>query len=173
MPPGTSPDLTEAIRGFVAAIDYKDDALLRSRFAAMGAAFADTADKAIERARHWLERARVICRDIQSLEGQPDEQFDELGKSCQIMFDKLQHSLADIQVGWVRLATEFDHEVSGQSELDTLIHDVKQLRDRTLTGWPWTSLGLPPVDRTMIARSREVYARGEGEPIQEWINRGA
>jgi hypothetical protein len=171
LPPEASPELPEAMRGFLAAIDYKDDALLRSRYEAMAAAFADTADLAIEKAALSVQRAHVVCQEVKTFNGPPNEQFDEIGKSCQEMFVKLLHALTSIKHSWVRLAQECKHDVSRASELESLIHDVAELRDSTMTGWPWTSLGLPPVKRKMVVESRAAYARGEGEPIQNWIDR--
>jgi len=173
MPPEASPDLPEAVRGFMAAIDYKDNVLLRSRYEAMGLAFVDTADRAIEKAADGVQRAREACRKVKSLNGPPDEQFDDLGKTCQAMFERLLQGLAAIKDGWVRVAQVCDHEVPRAVELESLTREVVSLQESTLTGWPWTSLGLPPVDRTMVAESRAAYARGEGEPIQNWIEREA
>lgn len=173
IPPVANPDLTESVRGFLAAINYKDDALLRSRYEDLGAAFADTADKAIRQAELWVERARDICRKTRSLNGPPSEQFDELGRILEGMFDRLQEDLLGIKQGWLRLAQECDQEVPRADVLDLLIRDLDTLRENTLTGWPWTSLGLPPVDRKMVARSRAAYARGEGELLQDWLSRAA
>lgn len=173
IPPEASPDLPEAVRGVVAAIDYKDDALLRSRFEAMGEAFADTANRAIERAATWLKRAAEISEMVKSIGGTPDKQFDEVGKGCQELFDKLSGALDGIKASWVRLALEMDQEVSRADELESLIRDLAALRQSTMTGWPWSELGLPPVNRKMVAESRAAYARGEGKPIQYWIDQEA
>lgn len=173
LPPEAAADLADAVCGFVTAIDYKDDALLRSRYEAMGAAFADTADRSIERTADWVRRTREVCREVKSLNGRPDEKFDEVGRACQVLFDRLAQVLASLKRGWARLAQECGHEVSQADELESLIRDVAALRDSTLTGWPWTSLGLPQVNRTMVAESRAAYARGEGRPIEDWIREEA
>jgi len=173
IPPAAGPDLTESVRGFLAAIDYKDDALLRSRYELLGVAFADTADKAIVQAKNWVERARDICRKTQSLNGPPSEQFDELGRILEAMFDRLRQDLSGIKRGWVRLAQDCAQDVPRAGELESLIRDLNTLQISTLTGWPWSSLGLPPVDRKMVAESRAAYGRGEGEPLQDWLSREA
>lgn len=171
--PGASPDLAEATHGLIAAIDYKDNALLKSRSEAMGAAFADTADRHITAATRGQERLRDFCRRVRSLNGPPSAEFDALGKACESLFDTVEQRLAEVKDVWVRVATDLGHDVPRADELESLIREVGELRKSTLTGWPWTSQGLPPVNRKMVAGSRVAYPRGEGEPLGDWLNREA
>jgi len=161
--------LVDAMRGLLAGIDYRDPAVVGSHWQALREAIADTADAEIEKHLRWVQRARQLGETVRSLDASPGEEFDRLGRTLEVVFDKLIEAMSRLKDRWVKLARESGMEVPRAGELDAAASDLATLRQEILGTWPWSSDGLPPVDRGMIERSRAAIARGEGEPVQDVI----
>jgi hypothetical protein len=173
IPTDTHPALAEAVRDLLAAIDYRDSALLKSHLQAMGEAIAETADREIEQHVRWGRTAHDLCDQVRSLDASPGEEFDDLGRTLEAVFDRLLKSMARLQDGWVKLARDHGLAVANAAELEAAARDLTALREKTLSTWPWASRGLPPVDRGMVAKSRAEIARGAGVPVQDVIRQTA
>jgi hypothetical protein len=173
IPTDADPALAEAVRGLLAAVDYRDSALLQSHVQAVGEAIARTADQQIEKHVRWGRMARDFCDQVRTLDGSPGKELDDLGRVVASLFDRLLGSIARLQDGWVKLAKEHGLEVTGTAALDATARDLTTLREQTLGSWPWTARGLPPVNRDMVAKSRAEIASGAGVPIQDVIRQTA
>ena len=165
------PALAEATRGLMAGIDYRDQALLGSHWQAMREAIADTANEEIEKHIQWARLVRQLCETVRRVDGSPGEEFDRLGRTVEAVFDKLLGSIARLKDRWIALAHECGMEVAKEGDLDATVQELTALRASLFENWPWTSRGLPPVDREMVERSRAARGRGEGEPVEDIIRR--
>ena len=170
-PADRHPALAEATRGLMAGIDYRDQALMGSHWQAMREAIADTANEEIERHVQWANLIRKLCEKVRSVDGSPGEEFDRLGTTVEAVFDKLFGSIARLKDQWVALARECGMDVAKEAELEATVQELTALRASLFESWPWTSRGLPLVDRAMVGRSRAAVARGEGEPVEDVIRR--
>lgn len=170
-PPDRHPALAEATRGLMAGIDYRDQALLGSHWQAMREAIADTANEEIDKHIQWARLTRQLCETVRSVDGSPGAEFDRLGTTVEAVFDKLLGSVARLKDRWVTLAHECGMEVAKEPDLEAAVGELTALRASLFESWPWTSRGLPPVDRAMVERSRAAVARGEGEPVGDIIRR--
>ena len=170
-PADRHPALAEATRGLMAGIDYRDQALVGAHWQAMREAIADTANEEIDRHIQWARLTRSLCEKVRSVDGSPGEEFDRLGTTVEAVFEKLLGSIARLKDRWVALAHECGMEVAKESDLEATVRELTALRASLFESWPWTSRGLPPVDRAMVERSRAAVARGEGEPVEDIIRR--
>lgn len=173
VPAGTPPGLAEAVRGLMAAIDYNDPALIRSHWETMREAVVTTADAEIDRLLVRAERTKVLCDRVRALDAAPVEEYDRLGRALEQLFAGLGGSIDRLRATWIDLARKYGANVSKAAALDDADREIQILQERTLRNWPWSSGGLPPVDRGMVNRSREARARGEGFSIEEAIRRVA
>jgi hypothetical protein len=167
----TQPALVDAVRGLLAGIDYRDPAIVGSHWQALREAIAATADAEIERHLRWAQQARQLSGTIRALGGSPGEEFDRLGRTLGVVFDRLIASMDQLKAHWVELAHENGTQVRRAGELDAASAELADLRKEILGTWPWSSKALSPVDRGMVERSRAAAARGEGEPVEDVIRR--
>lgn len=171
IPADTQPALVDAMRGLLAGIDYRDPAIVGSHWQALREAIGATADAEIERHLRWAQQARQLSDSIRAIDGSPGEEFDRLGRTVGLVFDRLIASMDQLKARWVELARENGIEVRRTGELDAAAAELADLRKEILDTWPWSSKALPPADRGMIERSRAAIARGEGEPVEDVIRR--
>jgi hypothetical protein len=170
-PADRHPALAEATRGLMAGIDYRGQALLGSHWQAMREAIVNTANEEIEKHIQWARLTRQLCETVRTVDGSPGEEFDRLGTTVAAVFEKLLGSITRLKDRWVALAHECGMEVVKERDLEATVRELTALRESLFESWPWTSRGLPPVDRAMVERSRAAAARGEGEAVEHIIRR--
>ena len=173
IPVGAPPALAEAIRGLMAAVDYKDPALAQSHLESMKEAIAETADAEVERLLHRAARARDLCDQVRTLDVTPGPELDGLGQSLGQRFNQELEAIARLRATWIDLAKDHGASLRRAAELDAAERQLADLKQSVLGTWPWSSGGLPPVDREMVSRSREARGRGEGQSIDEAIRQVA
>jgi hypothetical protein len=169
LPADRHPALVEAVRGLVAGIDYRDQTLMGSHWRAMREAIADTADEEIQEHVRMADRVRDFCARVQAIDACPGKELDQLGNAIGELFARLAESIGLLKTRWVKLAHDVGTEVPKEPELDAIAVELDGLKGATLNNWPWSSLGLPAVDRAMVERSRAARARGEGKPVEDLI----
>jgi hypothetical protein len=162
----------QAMRSFLAAMEYDDPVLMRSRLNDALEVFKDGTREDIEKRVGWPELARQACRKVKELlKGALCEHFDEIGREIESSLDKMLKSLTGIRDNAVKVLTERGLVVENAVQLDHAIREVEELKSGVLKDWPWSDRELPPVDRKMVAESKAAIKRNEGERVEDLIRR--
>jgi hypothetical protein len=62
-------------------------------------------------------------------------------------------------------------QIPNARQLEQAVASWRTLKENVVDCWPWSNGEQPPIDRDMIAASREALSRGEVEPIEDLVRR--
>lgn len=175
---GTRGLFVRAIESFLTAAGYKDQALMQSALeeakSALGTSIAESVEYQVGRSTAAQELIREVADELEGLPIEPDEQFDELGRSLSSSVLNALGALHGLRDGPVTSARKHGVEVPNAAKLDEHITHWQVVKANLVDCWPWSAVPvpLPPVDREMVARSRAAILAGEpGEDINALIER--
>lgn len=175
---GTRGLFVQAMGNFLTAAGYQDEVLVRSALAEAKTELGDLLVEAVENLVKRSSASQALIRQVTTkLEGvpiEPDEQFDELGRSLSSVVSTALRALCDFRDGEVATSRKHGVEVPNAAKLDEHIAHWQAVKRDLVDLWPWSTipLPLPPVDREMVARSRAAYQASErGEDINALIER--
>lgn len=155
-----SPALPRLTRALLTAIDDQDLPLLKPRLLPVFEALLDLTNNV-----EWLRSANslpVIWQQVSDfIKANPREDYDELGKQLETLFDKGLASLADLRENLVKILAEAGYEATIGPELQARIEALQGLKQSVLEDWPWSDRELPPVGRHMVAQSRAMLTPRE------------
>lgn len=165
----------QAGRSVLAALEYKDDALLRSHLETAKQCFIDFAEERIATYIKESKAAFLVCDAwVKSLSAQravsPNRELDDVGERLQQIAQKQLKLLTDLQHGIILVFD--DVSFSGSGPLHNEINRWREFENAYLIQWPWTSRTRKPVNREMLAESKRSRERGEaGISVEDLINK--
>lgn len=180
MDTGISADFTQAMRSFLTAMDYEDDALMRSHLNAALHSLVEVTNGAVRRRLGWPQRIELSCRRLSELAEQAEQpgEFDEQGREIVSRFDRMIASLTDLRDGTVKLLLDHGYEIEAVSRLEEDIEALIQLKEATLNNWPWSDAQRTPdlsVSCTNLASKLDSLAsewkaaRGHTASVNMWV----
>lgn len=167
------PSLAEAMQSLQTALTFQDSTLVRSSVESAFHAVTEVVSAEVERRLQWSNRAitgiQSFLNSIEDEPIEPDEEWDGLGKQANSMHDRIQPVLVDLQTRLGAVLREFKPDLA--AKLEGEISQWKTMKENVLDRWPWTNRDFLPVDREMLAESRKLIERREGESIEELTRR--
>ena len=170
---GMSRSLTDALQSFLTALDYDDIALMKANLHTATVEFADCLNEEVQKRLDWPELARTVCRRAwEIVEGNPLENWDELGTQIESLFKSMLEALVNLQSGPVKLFQKRGFAIENVRQLEGDIEELEQLKKSVLDSWPWANRELPPIDVEMLNASMAAINNGnKGERIEDLIRR--
>jgi hypothetical protein len=170
----TTLSLAEAIRAFMTAMEYDDPALRDSSLETTKQCFIDFAEERIsniiKQSKSSLEFCENCIADIAKQVISPNHRIDELGEKLQELAQLNLRRLTRFQSNLQRAFG--DITLSGSGPLQNEIKRWRDFEDSYLKQWPWTSRKRSPVNRELLAKSKQSRERGEtGISAEDLINR--
>jgi hypothetical protein len=167
-----------AFDSYLTAADYQDETLMRSARedvkAVLGDVLVESIEKAVSGTTEGLELLRQFANQFEGSVVEPDEQFDNLGRSFSNVVRTALTGLVRLRDVPLMVVRKHGVEVPNAAKLDEHIAHWEAVKANLIDCWPWTDapIPLPPVDREMVARSRAALEAGEkGEDINALIER--
>jgi hypothetical protein len=163
-----------AMQAVQEARQYDDPVLIKHHLAEASESLRAVVNEAVRKSLGRPSQIGELCRRLRDGLTQDDltgGRADEVGRELEARFDRLIGWLSRIRTEPVQLLLDRGYEVENVARLDQDIQELRSLKEETLSRWPWSAAALPPVDRNMIAESRAALARGEGERIEDLIQR--
>jgi hypothetical protein len=162
--------MAEAMKSVLTATEYEDDTLFRSSINAALEQYRDIVDRDIDEFIGLSGGVRDVWTKVKKdLTGCPAEDLDDVGGPLESLFERALAVLLRMRDGPVRSLQEHEYEVKNADRLDAEIEEISRLKTNVMAVWPWTSRKLPPVNRKMVAESREAIAQGKGMSMEEAI----
>jgi len=158
------PELSDAVLAFITAINYDDEALMKSSLSSLLASLAEVVRDCIAGAitasegtqaglkEGWRKYIDKKAYDITA--------FEELKDTIESIIDERIARMLKLRKVVNYLAEEHEYQVENTQALEDGIRDLRKFREDMLKGWP-SRKPPSPIDRTVIAQAREAIARGE------------
>lgn len=185
LPPDSSATLARAMDALRAALEYDDPTLVRSHLEDVKHTLFEDMKQDVDSLVHWTRSKRSIWNDgiahssafvsDPALASMPASLrgvlVDALGRSMMGFHGTVLRTLQSCRNGPATRMEWLGEPLLYVGALDEEIAWWQEAGAAVLTDWPWNQRSLPPVDRTMIAESRDAFARGEGTPIEDLIRK--
>jgi len=166
----------EAMKSLLTALEYKDFEMMKAH---LETARDSLLDKTITKIERFVSLSKQVLDDLDkrffcSLNFVYDPivpletSFDETGNSLSELVDSMLSRIDKLMD-----AVTFFHTknigIPNASELVDQSNRWLSVQENVVGTWPWSYREPPPVDRNMIAESREAFKRGEGVAIEDLI----
>ena len=171
-------DIAQELRGFVAAIQYKDKFLKWSSAKKTVDAIRDFLDEYIEKEIGTAQSFRKVADAFFSvLRGKAIghighfADLDKLGKMALDALDRKLKEWSDAtQAAQLLLVSGFGIQNGPKLQQET--ESTREVRKMIAENWPWAYFkNQEPVDKEMVARSRKAFLNKECESIEQAIER--
>jgi hypothetical protein len=166
---GADPELVNAFRSVLTAMEYGDSVLIRSHLNVAFEYMKKKVESDIQSVLSNSLRAKTVLKDfLADIEGEPYEDWDGMGESIRSMLDNLTQSMSELQDAANMLRAR-GHETEGAEQLEAESKELLSLKRGILDNWPWSTRALPPADRRMVAESRKAFAGGGFQSVDELV----
>jgi hypothetical protein len=144
---GLDPVLTETIWSLVAALEYRNPALVRSRFNHIVEAIRQDVQKRISGVIGTSEIvAKALAAELEDID---PKSYQSVGKSIKADLEQMINTLEQMSAIAASLS-RLGYDVENKSPLDLEIQAMRAVKAEILSDWPWEDRPLPPIDRKMV-----------------------
>jgi hypothetical protein len=172
--PDASPPMIDAMQSMITAFEYKDQSLMESAFHSAMKVLHENLQNRVNRILQIPGAMRKAMAELSKMVAvQPPEKRLELMRDLKNdliqngYFSTNTNELTDKLKQRIKFLGDRGYPIENADQIDQITQEIQKLKQLALESWPSGDRPVPPLDRDMMARSKEAFERGEALSIEE------